>query len=322
MLLPLFAIALSVDPSPDERTSPPREAGVFERCDAEVVARLDTGEERRTFRFTGDAETSLFGVSNALAYFPRPKPLDNVSLFATSSSFFGSMFASALVIGYYDELGTVQVTSRGKCLTSDRVVFSRQGLPDGTPIRVRLSIVTHFEAGVSWSVPLPQPHRIVAMTAINSPLFSGVLDASAAFDSGENTVSLARLSTVVPAVTGRTYVIDRILQTNLPVMELPPVRFGIAISTFKSRMQIEPLEPDVTIASELGFSYTPCPGDFDQNWYVDDLDFLFFNHAFDLGNCAATPMPTGCPADLNFDNTVDDADFLLFSAGYDAFQCP
>lgn len=65
-----------------------------------------------------------------------------------------------------------------------------------------------------------------------------------------------------------------------------------------------------------------CPGDLNNDSYVDDSDFVAFASAYDIFDCAAPTMPSGCPADLNNDSYVDDSDFVQFAAAYDAFICP
>lgn len=65
-----------------------------------------------------------------------------------------------------------------------------------------------------------------------------------------------------------------------------------------------------------------CPGDLNNDGFVDDTDFVLFASAYDLLDCSDPSMPVGCPADLNDDGFVDDTDFVLFSTAYDAFLCP
>lgn len=65
-----------------------------------------------------------------------------------------------------------------------------------------------------------------------------------------------------------------------------------------------------------------CPGDLNNDGFVDDADFVLFAAAYDLLDCTDPSMPAGCPADLNGDDFVDDSDFVLFSSAYDAFLCP
>ncbi|MBY0113805.1 MAG: hypothetical protein K2Y21_13390 [Phycisphaerales bacterium] len=65
-----------------------------------------------------------------------------------------------------------------------------------------------------------------------------------------------------------------------------------------------------------------CPGDLNNDTFVDDSDFVIFAEAYNLLDCADPAMPSGCPADLNKDQMVDDSDFVLFAAAYDALICP
>ena len=73
------------------------------------------------------------------------------------------------------------------------------------------------------------------------------------------------------------------------------------------------------------FILTPvvaCPGDLNNDGFVDDLDFVFFASAYNVLDCSDPAMPAGCPADLNADEFVDDADFVIFAAAYNELICP
>jgi len=65
-----------------------------------------------------------------------------------------------------------------------------------------------------------------------------------------------------------------------------------------------------------------CPGDLNNDGFVDDADFVIFASAYNILDCADPSMPAGCPADLNGDDFVDDADFVIFAAAYNALLCP
>jgi len=65
-----------------------------------------------------------------------------------------------------------------------------------------------------------------------------------------------------------------------------------------------------------------CPGDLNNDGFVDDADFPIFVFAYNVLDCADATMPLGCPADLNGDGFVDDADFVIFVAGYNELVCP
>lgn len=67
---------------------------------------------------------------------------------------------------------------------------------------------------------------------------------------------------------------------------------------------------------------TDCPGDLNNDGFVDDADFVLFAAAYDLLDCFDPSMPPGCPADLNGDDIVDDSDFVLFVAAYNELVCP
>lgn len=65
-----------------------------------------------------------------------------------------------------------------------------------------------------------------------------------------------------------------------------------------------------------------CPGDLNNDGFVDDSDFVIFASAYNILDCADPTMPAGCPADLNGDTFVDDADFVIFAAAYNELICP
>jgi hypothetical protein len=65
-----------------------------------------------------------------------------------------------------------------------------------------------------------------------------------------------------------------------------------------------------------------CPGDLNDDGFVDDSDFVLFANAYNILDCADPTMPEGCPADLNDDDVVDDSDFVIFAAAYNELICP
>ncbi len=67
---------------------------------------------------------------------------------------------------------------------------------------------------------------------------------------------------------------------------------------------------------------TVCLGDLNSDGLVDDADFVIFNNAYNILDCADPSMPAGCPADLNSDGVVDDGDFIIFIQSYDLLVCP
>ncbi|MBX3380025.1 MAG: hypothetical protein KF805_08005 [Phycisphaeraceae bacterium] len=74
-------------------------------------------------------------------------------------------------------------------------------------------------------------------------------------------------------------------------------------------------------AGSLTVLAPPCPGDFNNDGFVDDSDFVAFAAAYDILDCNDPGMPAGCPADLNGDSLVDDADFVIFASAYDSLLC-
>ncbi|MBX3378536.1 MAG: hypothetical protein KF805_00450 [Phycisphaeraceae bacterium] len=66
----------------------------------------------------------------------------------------------------------------------------------------------------------------------------------------------------------------------------------------------------------------PCPWDFNDDGFIDDVDFGLFVDSYDLLECEHPSMPPGCPADFNHDGIVDDPDFLAFYAAYENLICP
>ncbi|MBX3387949.1 MAG: hypothetical protein KF691_00695 [Phycisphaeraceae bacterium] len=65
-----------------------------------------------------------------------------------------------------------------------------------------------------------------------------------------------------------------------------------------------------------------CPGDINNDGFVDDSDFVLFVAAYNILDCADPSMPAGCPADFNGDNFVDDSDFVIFVGAYNELICP
>jgi hypothetical protein len=57
-----------------------------------------------------------------------------------------------------------------------------------------------------------------------------------------------------------------------------------------------------------------CAGDFNDDGFIDDTDFVLFAIAYDQLNSGG--------GDLDFDTLTDDADFVLFATAYDALVCP
>ncbi|MBX3389052.1 MAG: hypothetical protein KF691_06305 [Phycisphaeraceae bacterium] len=74
-------------------------------------------------------------------------------------------------------------------------------------------------------------------------------------------------------------------------------------------------------AYEFG-SHLPCPGDLNNDGFVDDSDFVIFASAYNILDCADPSMPGGCPADLNDDGIVEDSDFVIFAGAYNELLCP
>jgi hypothetical protein len=65
-----------------------------------------------------------------------------------------------------------------------------------------------------------------------------------------------------------------------------------------------------------------CPADFNEDYFVDDADFVLFSDQYTAWDCHADDMPNGCVADLNKDGVVDDSDFILFAGWYGVMMCP
>lgn len=65
----------------------------------------------------------------------------------------------------------------------------------------------------------------------------------------------------------------------------------------------------------------PCPGDFNNDGFVDDADFVIFAASYNILDCADPSMPPNCPGDMNGDGFVDDADFVDFAFAYNNLVC-
>ena len=69
------------------------------------------------------------------------------------------------------------------------------------------------------------------------------------------------------------------------------------------------------------FPRAQCPGDLNNDGFVDDADFVIFAGAYNLLICSDPAMPSGCPADLDFNGLVDDQDFVIFANAYNNLLC-
>lgn len=78
----------------------------------------------------------------------------------------------------------------------------------------------------------------------------------------------------------------------------------------------------VTSAPAVVTVSAQCVGDFNNDGFVDDFDFVSFAVAYNILDCGDPAMPPGCPADLNGDGFVDDDDFVLFANAYNELICP
>lgn len=79
-------------------------------------------------------------------------------------------------------------------------------------------------------------------------------------------------------------------------------------------------EPGVAIPAIITVQLA-CPADLDGNRFVDDADFVLFDAAHGIADCADPAMASGCPADLNADGQVDDDDFVIFALAYAELTC-
>lgn len=105
-----------------------------------------------------------------------------------------------------------------------------------------------------------------------------------------------------------------------PELIVNPVTLTVASVTGSAALQTENYFS--TLDTAIVCSGAACPGDLNDDGFVDDADFVLFAAAYDLLDCEDPSMPPGCPADLNGDGFVDDTDFVLFVAAYDQLLCP
>ncbi|MBY0112514.1 MAG: hypothetical protein K2Y21_06810 [Phycisphaerales bacterium] len=138
------------------------------------------------------------------------------------------------------------------------------------------------------------------------------------FDSGNNVVfntiepGETTTSITVPANTlqaGATYRATLYYSSRI---ELANAGFGAATSIVGCDRAT-----NATITTRAA-----CPGDINNDGFVDDSDFVIFAAAYNILDCADPQMPSGCPADLNADLVVDDGDFVIFAAAYNELLCP
>ncbi|HEX8875707.1 MAG TPA: alkaline phosphatase PhoX [Phycisphaerales bacterium] len=64
-----------------------------------------------------------------------------------------------------------------------------------------------------------------------------------------------------------------------------------------------------------------CPGDFNNDTFTDDADFVIFAAAYNSLLCPGGTVITSCPWDINGDGEVSDPDFVLFAQGYNDLLC-
>lgn len=80
--------------------------------------------------------------------------------------------------------------------------------------------------------------------------------------------------------------------------------------------------PNDFVIDDIALVAASCPGDLNDDGFVDDADFIVFAAAYNILDCSDPAMAAGCPADLNEDGTVDDLDFQLFLPAYNLLECP
>jgi len=104
-----------------------------------------------------------------------------------------------------------------------------------------------------------------------------------------------------------------------PELTTTPVTLTVALVVDTGSLQTENYFStlDTAIVCRAG----ACPGDLNNDGFVDDSDFVLFAAAYNILDCFDPSMEPGCPADLNDDDFVDDADFVLFVAAYDQLVC-
>jgi len=102
-----------------------------------------------------------------------------------------------------------------------------------------------------------------------------------------------------------------------------PYTFEIGASANSNYMFFNGLFADASFSLDIEIIATSaCPGDLNNDGFVDDSDFTIFVVAYNILDCADPAMTPGCPADLNSDGGVDDADFVLFVPAYNELICP
>lgn len=206
--------------------------------------------------------------------------------------------------------------------TFDTVVFTRAGFPSGTATRVRVEL----GASASFVRQFRETPRDDGHVTLQCTLDSDMLRDPAAIEFSTLAISMApqfaHESLLVTIYTGVEYRLKRSQLASVSPLQVGVNQQSSCGGYIRSRVAIQPMSPDVSIASRASVLYTACTSDFDMSLFVDDADFLLFAAAYALGDCAAAGMPLGCPADLNYDGIVDAADFVLFLPAYDEGLCP
>lgn len=123
---------------------------------------------------------------------------------------------------------------------------------------------------------------------------------------------------------------------NSQIIDLVPGPFSVSLETEPDparhvqwgfivtgpNVWITDVAPYGTAVITTGDAASTCPGDLNDDGFVDDSDFVIFASAYNILDCADPTMPAGCPADLNDDTFVDDTDFVIFAAAYNELICP
>ncbi|MBX3380024.1 MAG: hypothetical protein KF805_08000 [Phycisphaeraceae bacterium] len=105
-----------------------------------------------------------------------------------------------------------------------------------------------------------------------------------------------------------------------------PAAIRSAVTEFTVRIDVNDRSLDGGTLEFSGLDnvilYSTCPGDLNNDGFVDDSDFVIFLASYNILDCADPSMPAGCPADFNRDGFVEDADFVIFVGAYNQLLCP
>ena len=313
--------ALAAAPPTDVHIEPP--CGGSSRASAfatmEQVDDPSPLEQSKEYQWLG---MEAGGVLVGLVQPGRPGTL----IFSWNMAILGMHYSWAAVQSFGrfpDRPGVSAAHSLSDLSTFDTVVFTRAGFPEVTAFPARVELVAFAVSSRDFGKDPPRDDGHVTLrSTLASNMLPEPLTVEVRDQAVNNPAQPIRTGRYVTLRTGVEYHIRRSQLASVSTVRVGADQSANCGGVIESRVVIRPLVPNVTLKSCASAVYSPCPGDLDMSWFVDDADFLLFAAAYALGDCSDPAMPDGCPADLNYDGIVDAADFVLFLPSYDEGFCP